>query len=127
MICGVGIDLVDVRRMDRVIRKWGSRFLERVFSPGEIGYCLGKFEPSRHFAARFAAKEAFIKSFYNSPGVGFSFRDIEVVNDGTGRPGLRLGGDLERYSSARGLNFHLSITHTEGFAAAVLVSETRGQ
>lgn len=123
MISGVGIDLVEIKRIERIIERWGDRFVERIFSPGEIGYCLHKSGPARHFAARFAVKEAFFKSFYNWPGVSFSFRDIEVMSDDAGRPLLRLHGELEKYASSRNFKFHISITHTEGFAAAVVVAE----
>lgn len=124
MVCGVGIDLVDVKRMGRIIQKWGTRFIEKVFTAGEVGYCMSKADPAKHFAARFAVKEAFIKSFDNEPGIEFSFQNIEVViSSDSGKPVLKLKGDLDKYASSQNLKFHLSITHTDGFAAAVLILE----
>ena len=127
MVSGLGIDLVDVKRMDRIIRKWGPRFIEKVFTVGEAGYCMGKSDPARHFAARFAVKEAFIKSFDSDTGIEFSFQDVEVEICGdSGKPLLKLRGGLAEYASSHNLKFHLSITHTDGFAAAVIIMENNG-
>jgi holo-[acyl-carrier protein] synthase len=127
VVTGVGIDLVDVKRMDRIIRKWGPRFIGKVFTAGEAGYCMSKADPAKHFAARFAVKEAFIKAFDNDSGIEFSFQNVEVEICGdSGKPLLKLNGELEEYASSHNLKFHLSITHTEGFAAAVIVAENNG-
>ena len=127
MVSGVGIDLVDVKRMDRIIRKWGPRFIGKVFTAGEAGYCMSKADPAKHFAARFAVKEAFIKAFDNDSGIEFSFQNVEVEICGdSGKPLLKLNGELEEYASSHNLKFHLSITHTEGFAAAVIIAENNG-
>jgi len=127
VVSGVGIDLVDVKRMDRIIRKWGPRFIGKVFTAGEAGYCRSKADPAKHFAARFAVKEAFIKAFDNDSGIEFSFQNVEVEICGdSGKPLLKLNGELEEYASSHNLKFHLSITHTEGFAAAVIVAENNG-
>jgi len=88
MIYGIGIDIVKIERMKNVVEKWGNRFLERVFTEGEISYCYEKKEPFLSLAVRFAAKEALIKAVGSIDSV--SLRDIEVVNVETGKPILKV-------------------------------------
>ena len=86
MIYGTGIDIVEVRRMEEIIQKWGGRFVARVFSQGEISYCTSCALPAMHYAARFAAKESFLKSLGMGLGMGLCLRDIEVTSDRQGKP-----------------------------------------
>ncbi|MCX5850396.1 MAG: holo-ACP synthase, partial [Deltaproteobacteria bacterium] len=79
MIYGIGIDLVENNRLEKIIEKWGSKFLERVFSPGEIKYCGKHVQSSTHYGARFAAKESFLKALGIGLGRGVKLDDIEVV------------------------------------------------
>lgn len=78
MILGMGIDIVDVRRMEGVIFRWQERFLKRVFTDKEIRYCNNKKNPAQRFATRYAAKEAFIKAMYPKGEEGINYRDIEI-------------------------------------------------
>lgn len=78
MILGIGIDLVDVRRMEGIIFRWQERFLRRIFTDKEIRYCNNKKNPAQRFATRFAAKEAFVKALYPKGQEGINFRDIEI-------------------------------------------------
>ena len=107
----IGIDIVEVERIRHLIRRFGPRFLNRIFTPGEVATCLAKARPAESFAARFAAKEAFAKVW---PGPGMpDWRDVEVIMDGP-RPRFRFGG------VARGTEAGLSISHTHAHAAAVV-------
>lgn len=125
MINGVGIDLVDVNRMKKLLAKWGDRFMGRFFSQHEIGYCQRKATPAIHFAARFAAKESFLKSLGMGLGMGVKLKDIEVINDHQGKPDLMLHGRAQRLISERGIRkVHLSLTHTSESAVAVVILET---
>jgi len=123
MILGIGIDLCDVVRMRQ---KLGTDpgFVESVFLPGEIAYCRGKHDPAQHFAARFAAKEALLKSLADAPGSGSFWHDAEVVRESTGKPGFvlagRLAGLAARLDVAR---THLSLSHTPELAVASVVLE----
>jgi holo-[acyl-carrier protein] synthase len=125
MINGVGIDLVDVSRMNKLLARWGGRFTERYFTQNEIEYCQGKAVSAIHFAARFAAKESFLKSLGIGLGMGVKLQEIEVVNDPQGRPALVLHGHALHLIGERGIRkVHLSLTHTSEQAAAVVILET---
>ncbi len=124
MISGVGIDLVEIGRIEGAIRKWGDRFLNRVYSPDEIDYCRRHAFPPQHFAARFAAKEAFLKSL----GIGIfrevAFSEVEVCVRATGKPELRLhgrAGDLMTVKKVSAV--HLSLSHSDRYATAVVILE----
>ena len=124
MIYGTGIDLVDIRRMTDIIKKWGSRFVTRVFSQGEIDYCNSCAYPALHFAARFAAKESFLKSLGTGLGMGVNLREIEVSQDQFGKPGVMLQGRAADILSGLGIGaVHLSLTHTRHSAAAMVILE----
>jgi holo-[acyl-carrier protein] synthase len=125
MIIGMGIDLVDIDRMKKLLAKWSDRFTGRCFSQREVEYCSGRAVPAIHFAARFAAKESFLKSLGIGLGMGVALKDIEVTRDDQGKPGLLLHGQAHRRLSALGVRkVHLSLTHTEICAAAVVILET---
>lgn len=125
MITGAGIDLVDVSRMKKLLAKWGDRFTGRFFSQLEIDYCQRKATPAIHYAARFAAKESFLKSLGIGLGMGVKLKDIEVINDQQGKPDLVLHGQAQRLISERGIQkVHLSLTHTSECAAAIVIVET---
>jgi len=124
MITGTGIDLVDVRRLKKILTRWGDRFTERFFCQQEIDYCRKKASPAIHFAARFAAKEAFLKSLGIGLGMGVSLKDIEVINDDRGKPDLILHGEAQRLPGERDIRkVHLSLTHTSESAIAVVILE----
>jgi len=123
-IHGIGTDLVEVARIERMIGKWGDRFLKRVFTAGEIIYCEKKACPPQHYAARFAVKEAFLKSIGMGLFSGLSLRNIEVVNTVEGRPKLSVHGNAHEIIDALDIReSHVSISHTNNFATAVVVLE----
>lgn len=125
MVCGVGIDLVDINRIERVTEKWGEAFLNRVYRAGEIEYCTGHAHPARHFAARFAAKEAFLKSLGIGLFEGVKLKDVEVVVLESGRPELSLHGRALEMATGRGIaSFHLSLSHSNRLATALVILET---
>ena len=122
MIYGIGIDIVKIERMKKVVEKWGNRFLERVFTDGEISYCYDKKEPFLSLAVRFAAKEALIKAVGSIEYV--SLRDIEVVNVETGRPLLKVRGKLGDFLQDQLIkNVHLSLSHEHEYGIACVVLE----
>lgn len=128
MILGIGTDIVEIKRIKHAIARWGDRFVNRLFSPREIEYCYSKSEPSTHFAARFAAKEAFVKAVSTSniaTGTNYTFKDIEVYNSPSGCPNITLRPgiiDQDRYEGA--LSIHLTLTHEKEYACAFVVLET---
>jgi len=118
----VGVDIVDISRVRKVLEKWGDRFRNRVFTPGEIRYCEGKRFPAGHYAARFAAKEAFFKSAGGRLQGGWRYRDIDVAAGPGGRPVVRVGGRVaEALNSGEPLRWDVSLTHEKGYAVAVVL------
>jgi holo-[acyl-carrier protein] synthase len=123
MIFGIGVDVVHVSRIDSLLRRWGDRFLHRVFTEKEIQYCFLRKKPAPHFAVRFAAKEAFLKAL----GVGYSqgvrWKDIEVISHVSGRPEIQLRNRTKTLSHRHGVKrIHLSMSHdgTYGFVQVIL-------
>ena len=124
MIQGIGTDIVEVFRIERIIEKWGSRFIERVYTPGEIEYCSKKSFPAMHFAARFAVKESILKSLGIGLGMGLRLRDIECLNNQEGSPFLHLNDTVKAVFQKRGISaVHISISHTKKYAQAIVVLE----
>lgn len=124
MIVGIGLDLIDISRIERVLERHAGRAHERLFTPDEIAYCNGVGRPGQSFAARFAAKEAFFKAVRCGWGQGVTWTEVEVVSTSSGAPDLRLsGGALRRAESLGAKRMHLSLTHTDDVAAAFLVLE----
>ena len=126
MICGIGIDLVENSRLEKIIEKWGSKFLQRVFSDEEIQYCGKHVQSSIHYGARFAAKESFLKALGIGLGRGVKFKDIEVMHDKNGKPALDLQGGAKAQIGKRKITkIHLSLTHTKKYATAVVILEKK--
>ncbi|MCX5825009.1 MAG: holo-ACP synthase [Deltaproteobacteria bacterium] len=124
MIFGVGIDLVEIGRIENVLKKWEEKFLCRIYSAEEIRYCNGQARPAVHFAARFAVKEAFLKAIGLGMGGGVRFRDIETTHDEMGKPMLKLAGGASSFLEAREIRAaHLTISHTSAHATAVVILE----
>jgi len=120
MILGIGIDLCDVERVERLLERDRERFARRVFSEGERGYCEGRRRPAIHYAARFAAKEAFLKAV--GTGWRLGWREVEVVRGPSGRPELSVHGAAAEIAARRGVRrIHVTLTHTAEIAAAVVV------
>ena len=124
MICGIGIDLVENGRLEKIIEKWGIKFLNRVFSSGEIQYCGKHIQSSIHYGARFAAKESFLKALGIGLGMGVKLSDIEVIHDKNGKPILALcGGAKVQIEKMKITKIHLSLTHTKKYATAIVLLE----
>lgn len=124
MIVGVGIDITEVKRIREMIARHKSRFVQRVFTEGEIKYCSGRKRSAEHFAARFAAKEATLKALRIGLRKGITWRDMDVVIGDLGQPDIRLGGGAAHRAEELGVtHLHVSLTHTEDYAAATVVAE----
>lgn len=120
----IGIDLIEVQRIEAAVSRWGDRFLRRVFTPGEIAYCAGR---PQSLAARWAAKEAVSKAL----GTGWApqeaheagwidWIEIEVVRQESGEPGIRLHGKARERADALGIfGWRLSLSHTREHAVAM--------
>ena len=122
MILGIGIDSVDIARIERACFKWGERFLSKCFTNNELAYCNKKSYKFQHLAGRFSAKEAVFKAL----GIGWPaicFSEIEVVNS-SGPPSVRLLGKVKKIASKKGVSSILiSISHTDGRAEAMAICQ----
>ena len=125
MILGTGIDIIEVERIQSSHEKFGERFLKRILRPAEIEYCLSHKRPAPFLAARFAAKEAVSKAFGTGIGAQLGWQDIEVARKQSGEPFVILhDGGLRLLEQRAGRIVHLSLSHTERYAAAVAILES---
>jgi holo-[acyl-carrier protein] synthase len=123
-VLGVGIDIVENARIEHSLSRFGERFLHRVFTAGEIAYCQSMKFPARHFAARFAAKEAVSKAFGTGIGKAMGWRDIDVHRHASGQPFVVLEGGAKQLAQERGVSaVWISLSHTDHHAAATIVIE----
>src|SRR5437667_12776361 len=126
MILGLGLDVCDVKRLRRAMARSG--FVRRVFEEGEVRDCERRVHRHLHYAARFAAKEAYFKALGTGWGRGVAWRDVAVRSDGRRPPTLLIEGAAARLARARGVTrCHLSLSHSGDYAAAVVVLEGRTQ
>lgn len=117
-IIGLGLDATDIPRIASVLERYGDRFINRIFTEGEITYCLARRQSSVHFAGRFAAKEAAMKALGTGHTQEVLWRDIEVVRHG-GPPQLRFHGGASRHFTRIGaVTSLLTITHSDALALA---------
>jgi holo-[acyl-carrier protein] synthase len=124
MITGIGIDVVQNDRIRGSIERFGDRFLNRIYTEGEIEYCSKTSQPEIHYAARFAAKEAAFKALGTGWAAGVKWKDVEVVRLPSGKPELHLYGDaLGHATSAGAKRFHVSLTHDQLVSCAVVILE----
>src|SRR5882672_8943141 len=125
MILGVGIDIVEVDRIEGSYEKFGERFLNRILHPNEIGYCLSHKAPGPFLAARFAAKEAISKAFGTGIGAQLGWRDMEVGRKESGEPFVILHEAGQKLLEARAARAVLiSLSHTQAHASAVAILES---
>ena len=124
MIIAIGIDIIEIARIEEVFSRQGERFRKRVFTEAEIDYCERRASRMSSYAARFAAKEAAMKALGTGWSDGVRWRDIEVVRGETGAPALHLHGRaLERLGEIGARRAHLSLTHSEQIAMAEVILE----
>jgi len=125
MIVGTGIDIAEVPRIRQSIERFGSRFLERIFTEAEMRYCDSKANRVERYAARFAAKEAAMKALGTGWNYGLRWRECEVVRQPGGRPTMLFHGKAGDLAANMGVkNVSLSLSHTEEQAIAQVILES---
>lgn len=123
MILGIGTDIIEVDRIKKHIEA-GFGFKEKVFTLNEIAYCEAKTNKAQNYAARFSAKEAFLKAVGTGLRHGLAFTDIEVVNDALGKPEMRLHGKALEHIKKLGVkNIQISLTHLRDWVNAIVIIE----
>ena len=124
MIVGTGIDIVEVERVAAAIERFGPRFLNRVFTAGEIRYCDSKKNRAERYAARFAAKEAAFKALGTGWNQGVAWREVEVEREPGGRPTVAFTGTAAQHAARLGVKrASLSLSHTKEQAVAQVILE----
>lgn len=124
MIVGTGIDIAEVPRIEESLKRFGERFLRRVFTEDERRYCDSKANRVERYAARFAAKEAAMKAIGTGWNHGVAFRDIEVCRQPGGRPAIAFHGKAAEFAAKLGTTrISLSLSHTQDYAIAQVILE----
>jgi len=124
-IFGIGTDIVNIKRIDRSLKKHGVNFKNRIFSKNEIYYCEKKKNSSAFYAKRFAAKEALSKALGTGIRKGISFKHIEIINDNLGKPVIKLKGStatfLKKKIKSKKYSIHLSLSDDIPWAQATVI------
>ncbi len=124
MIVGLGIDIIRIKRLENGINQFGNRYINKIYTCAEIDYCQKYRNAIEHFAGKFSVKEAFMKAIGAGIKQGVWFRDIEVLNYETQKPYIKVYNKAaEYYHKLNSPAIHISITHTEDNAAAVVILE----
>jgi len=125
LIFGIGTDIMDVDRVRRAFQQ-DPEFRDEIFTPCEIDYCESKDDKYQHYAARFAAKEAFLKALGTGWQYGIRFRDIEIKNSDSGEPLMNLKDKAKDFATKKGISKILvSLAHLKEFATAMVVLEEK--
>ena len=124
-IFGIGTDIVNIKRMEKFLKRSGSRFKNRIFSKKEIIYCDKKKNSSAYYAKRFAAKEALTKALGTGIRKGINFKHIEIINDSLGKPSIQLMGStnnfLKRKTKNKKYSIYLSLSDDTPWAQATVI------
>jgi holo-[acyl-carrier protein] synthase len=126
MIIATGVDIVEISRIRNAAKRWKKNFLEKIFTEKELEYSNEKISSYQHLAARFAAKEAVLKALGSGLTSRMEWRDIEIWNESSGKPNVRLAGEVERISKKLNVkDIVISMSHTRTYAIAnvILVKE----
>ena len=124
-IFGIGTDIVNIKRMEKSLRRNGDAFKKRIFSKNEIIYCERKKNPSTFYAKRFAAKEALSKALGTGIRKGINFKNIEISNNKFGKPSIKLSGStakfLKKKIKTKKYSIYLSLSDDEPWAQATVI------
>jgi holo-[acyl-carrier protein] synthase len=122
MILGIGTDITEIARISKSIEN--KRFTIKVFSKAEIEYCETKTNKAENYAARFAAKEAFLKALGTGLRAGITINEIEIVNDNLGKPSIHLIGKTAEIILDKNIQtIHVSLSHVKDMAMATVILE----
>ena len=127
MIGGIGVDIVDISRIQALLDRYGVRFLERVYTKAEVEYAMNGANKAERLAGRFAVKEAVMKALGTGKSQGILWRDVETLRGRLGKPTVHLHGQAVKWVKLRGYGVvHASITHDGGKAMAFVILEKSG-
>ncbi|MGD9201982.1 MAG: holo-ACP synthase [Chitinispirillia bacterium] len=130
MIKGIGVDITDISRIERLINNYQDLFINKIFTPDEIEYCRKKANPSIHYAGRWAAKEAFYKALPQSSQLNSTWKSIEIINRATfNKPFIsinckRLLMSLRKHHITK---YHVSISHERKYCISYVILEAENE
>lgn len=123
IVHGIGVDIVDIARIKSSLERFANHFENKIFTKDEIDYCRSKADPSKHFAGRFAIKEAVMKCMGKGMGQGVDWKDIEVLQKETGQPFLRIQGRGKNIFEGLQLKeILISISHEKSYAVGQAIA-----
>ncbi|OGX52738.1 MAG: holo-[acyl-carrier-protein] synthase [Omnitrophica WOR_2 bacterium RIFOXYB2_FULL_45_11] len=128
MISGTGIDIIEISRIKNAVLRWKDSFLKRIFTENEINYSQARKFSYQHLAARFAAKEAVLKAIGDSSIHQINLREVEVLNDKSGKPFIRLSGAAKKIKEKKKISdiiISMSHTHKLAVANAILIKNDK--
>lgn len=115
----IGIDIVEIKRLEKTSKRWGKAFLKKVYTARELSYSMKKRFPYQHLAARFAAKEAIFKALGEVEKDFVGWRNIEILNDANGKPSVHWHAEAEKTRLKRGIEGAVvSLSHSDHYAVA---------
>lgn len=120
MIFGIGIDIIEIDRIKKSIEKFDKLFLNKIFTQIELDYCKSKKNKYQHYAARFAAKEAIAKALATGWSKGFRWKDIEIYNEKSGMPNVKLSGNLESFLGEE-KSLKITMSHSEHYVTCFAI------
>ncbi|MFZ1290035.1 MAG: holo-ACP synthase [Melioribacteraceae bacterium] len=120
MIFGIGIDIIEIERVKKSVEKFDDLFLNKIYTSTELEYCLKKKNKYQHLAARFAAKEAIAKALATGWSKGFRWKDIEIFNESSGMPNVKLHGKLQKFLGKDKL-LKISMSHSESYVTCFAI------
>lgn len=124
MVKGIGVDIIEINRIKKADKRSKDEFIHKIFTYDEISYCKSQKNPYQHFAARFAAKEALLKSFGLGILDGISLKDIEIKNGKNNRPYINLKNKLLLLKKKKNIkNIFVSLSHFNRYAVAFVIIE----
>jgi holo-[acyl-carrier protein] synthase len=128
MIAGIGVDIVDITRIQALLDRYGKRFLRRVYTEAETAYAMSGANKAERLAGRFAVKEAVMKALGTGKSQGILWRDVETVRGRLGKPEVHLHGQAVKWARWRsGDQVHVTIAHDGGKAVAFVILEKAGE
>ena len=125
LILGIGTDIIEVARIQKVMER-DIGFRDKIFTPHEIEYCESKRHKYQHYAARFSAKESFLKGIGTGWRFGIRFGDIEVTHDELGKPEINIYGKAKEWVEKESVsNIYVSLSHLKEMATAIVIIEVQ--
>ena len=120
MVLGIGIDIIEIERIKHSVKKYGDRFLNKIFTSVELEYSLSKKNKYQHLAARFAAKEAIAKALSSLGDKGFSWKNVEIYNEKNGMPRVKLFNELKELLS-NDESLKITMSHSEHYVTCFAI------